>query len=284
VTSGAESLRAPSRGRVARRVAAASIAFVLAAANGSARADGVVAKYSAYWAGLPAAQIRLKVSDAAASYHDEIEIRSEGLPSVFTRLRGTAQATGRLMPGQPPDPSRYDALYDLRKRRHSHIGMRFVVRDGASIAERTADDTSRKPPLAEKYRRDIVDPLTAFERVRAAIAAHKAEPNTTFVVPVYDGARRFDVLGRILPKAQQSPGVLQVELSLRPVAGFKGESSEDGDPDNTPRPVALTMTDDARLLPVSMTVQVFYLPLVVRLDRVCPAENLARTKPFPPNC
>jgi hypothetical protein len=29
-------------------------------------------------------------------------------------------------------------------------------------------------------------------------------------------------------------------------------------------------------LPVSMTVQVFYLPLVVRLDRVCPgAKNCA---------
>jgi hypothetical protein len=67
--------------------------------------------------------------------------------------------------------------------------------------------------------------------------------------------------------------VLRIELNLRPIAGFKGESSDDGDPDNAPRPVALTMTDDARLLPVSIAVRVFYLPLVVQLDRVCPAAK-----------
>jgi hypothetical protein len=240
------------------------------AGAGVARAADLVAAYTAYWAGLPAAQIRLEISDTAASYRDRIEIRSGGLPRLFTHFRGTAAASGTIDPGRAPYPARYDALYDLRKRRGSHIGIRFVARDGAVVAERAADDTSRKPPLAEKYRRDIVDPLTAFERIRAAILACRAAPNATFAVPVYDGARRFDILGHILPKDRQTPGVLRVELSLRPIAGFKGESSDDGDPDNAPRPVALTLTDDPRLLPVSIAVRVFYLPLVVQLDRVCP--------------
>ena len=252
------------------RAAVAGAGLVLAAASGSARADEVVATYSAYWAGLPAAQIRLKLDDAAMAYHDEIEISTDGVPHLVTHFRGRALAAGRLAPGGPADPLRYDAIYDLRKRRNSRIGMRFIVRDGAVVAERADDDTSRKPPLAEKYRRGIVDPLSAFERIRAAVAARKATPNATFVVPVYDGTRRFDVLGRILPKDQQTPGVVRVEMSLRPIAGFKGESSDDGDPDDAPRPVALTLTDDARLLPVSLTVRVFFLPLVVRLDRVCP--------------
>ncbi len=270
VTAGVAGPQAPGRGRT---VLAAGLALLLTGANGSARAGEVTAIYSAFWAGLPAAQIRLKLGEAGASYHDEIEIRTDGLPHLVTHFHGNAQAAGRLVPGRPADPARYDALYDLRKRRDSHVGMRFVVRDGATIAERTADDSSRKPPLAEKYRRDIVDPLTAFERIRAAVAARGAAANTSFVVPVYDGARRFDVLGHILPKDQQTPGVLRVALSLRPVAGFKGELSEDGDPDDAPRPVALTLTDDSRLLPVSMTVRVFFLPLVVRLDQVCPGSS-----------
>lgn len=273
MTSTAAVRRSSGRLGGACRVAAAGVAFLLAAASGSARAADIVATYSASWAGMPAAQIRLKLSATAVSYNDKIEIRSDGLPRLVTHFRGAAEATGRLVAGQPADPVRYDALYDLRKRSNSRIGMRFVVSDGAAVAERSADDTSRKPPLAEKYRRDIVDPLTAFERIRAEVAAHEATPNATFVVPVYDGTRRFDILGRILPKAQQTAGVLRVALNLRPIAGFKGESSDDGDPDDAPRPVALTLTDDTRLLLVSMTVQVFYLPLVVRLDRVCPGAK-----------
>jgi len=276
VTSAAAVRRPSGRLGGAGRVAAAGVAFLLAAASGSARAADIVATYSAYWAGLPAAQIRLKLSATGASYDDEIEIRSDGVPRLVTHFRGNAEAAGRLGPNRPADPLRYDALYDLRKRRNNRIGMRFVVSDGAAVAERSADDTSRKPPLAEKYRREIVDPLTAFERIRAAVAAREATPNATFVIPVYDGTRRFDILGRILPKSRQTAGVLRVALNLRPIAGFKGESSDDGDPDDAPRPVALTLTDDTRLLPVSMTVQVFYLPLVVRLDRVCPgAKNCA---------
>ncbi len=253
------------------RTEVAFVAFValLGLAAGSAKAGQLVADYTAYWAGLPAAQIRLKLSNAAPVYRDQIEIRTEGLPRLVTHFRAVAEAGGRLAPDAAAEPSRYSALYDLRKYRDRHIGIQFVTRDAAVIAERTADDTSRKPPLAEKYRRDIVDPLTALECMRAAVAAHKTVPEKAFVVPVYDGTRRFDIVGHILPKAEQTSGTLRVALNLRPIAGFKGESSDDGDPDNAPRPVALTLTDDARLLPLSVSVRVFYLPLVIQLDRVC---------------
>jgi Protein of unknown function (DUF3108) len=235
----------------------------------AARPDKVVALYSAYWAGLPVGQVRLAFEASATSYRDAIEIRTGGLPRLFTRFRATAEATGRLGPGGSADPQRYDALYDMKKRRNNHIDMQFIARDGVLIAERAGDDTNRKPLLAEKYRRDIVDPLSAFERVRAAIAQSHAAPDTRFTVPVYDDTRRFDVVGRVLPHDRRAPGKLQVALILKPIAGFKGESSEDGDPENAPRPVSLTLSNDQRLLPVSMTVRILYLPLVVQLERIC---------------
>jgi hypothetical protein len=96
---------------------------------------------------------------------------------------------------------------------------------------------------------------------------------TQFTVPVYDGARRFDVVVQVLQKKLGS-GILPVELSLRPIAGFKGESSEDGDPDNAPRPVQLTLTDDSRLMPLTMSVSLYYLPLTVELSQWCkPGER-----------
>ncbi len=257
------------RFRHLQNAASAALLALLGMAAGSAKADQLVADYTAYWAGLPAAQIRLKLSNAAAAYRDQIEIRTEGLPHLVTHFHAVAEAGGRFVADGAAEPSRYSALYDLRKYRDRHIGMQFVARDAAMIAERTADDTSRKPPLAEKYRRSIVDPLSALERVRAAVAAGKAAPDKDFVVPVYDGTRRFDIIGKILPKAEQTAGTLRLALNLRPIAGFKGESSDDGDPENAPRPVALTLTDDTRLLPISVSVRLFYLPLVIQLDRVC---------------
>jgi len=218
-------------------------ALLLLAAN--ARADDIVAVYAAYWAGLPAGEIQVRLHDGAAAYHDEIEIRTTGLPALITRLRGTGIAEGRLAADRPAEPSHYDAIYDLWKRRNSHISMRFVTRAGAVVAERGRDDTSRKPPLAEKFRSNAVDPVTAFERVRDAL--------------------------------------LRVELTLRAIAGFKGESSEDGDPDDAPRKVDLLVTDDARMMPLSMTVPVFFMPLVVQFVHFCALANTCPGKEYNEN-
>ena len=200
----------------------------------SARADDIVAVYAAYWAGLPAGEIRLKLHDAAAAYRDEIEIRTIGLPALLSKFRATALTEGRLAADRPAEPSHYDATYDLRKRRDRRISMHFVPRGGAVIAERGPDDTSGKPPLPEKFRSNSVDPLSAFERVRGALRAPRRSADNSFTIPVYDGARRFDILGHILPKKDASEGTLRAELTLRPIAGFKGETSEDGDPDSAP--------------------------------------------------
>ena len=234
-------------------------------------ADEIVAVYNAFWAGLPAGRIRLKLDDAGQIYHNEIEIETEGLPHLFARFRATAVAEGRLAEDRPVEPSHYRALYDLRKRRDSRISIQFVNRTGATLAERGSDDTSRKPPLAEIFRKNIVDPLSALERIRAALRGPRR--NGGFSIPVYDGARRFDIVGHILPKKDPSESILRVELTLRPIAGFKGETSEDGDPDSAPRKVELTVTDDTRVVPLSIEVPVFFMPLVVQVRRICPPQD-----------
>ncbi len=231
----------------------------------------MVANYSAYWAGLPAANIRLTLREAAAGYHDEIEITTQGLPRLLSRFRATASAEGRLGADRTAEPSRYLAAYDLRKRHDSRISMHFVRRPGGTVAERGSDDTSRKPPLAEAFRNNSVDPLSALERIREALRT--AKPGRRFTVPVYDGARRFDIIGEIRPRNNPADGTLRADLTLRAIAGFRGETSEDGDPDDAPRKVELTVTDDARLIPLSITLPVFYMPLVIRFEELCPTAR-----------
>jgi hypothetical protein len=203
-------------------------------------------------------------------YHDEIQIATQGLPYLFTRFRAAAWVEGRLAADRPAEPSSYLAVYDLRKRLDRRVSMQFARRLGTTVAERGSDDTSRKPPLAEAFRRNAVDPLSALERIREALRT--AKPGRSFSIPVYDGARRFDIVGEILPKNEPTNGTLRAELVLRPIAGFKGETSEDGDPDDAPRKVELTVTDDARLMPMSITVPVFFMPLVIRFQHLCAAS------------
>ena len=262
----------PHGWRQACRWAGSAIALLLVAtAAGPSAAEDIVASYSAYWAGLPAANIRLILRAGGAGYRDEIEITTEGLPRLLSRFRATATAEGTLGGGRTAEPSRYLASYDLRKRRDSRVSMRFVRRIGGTVAERAPDDTSRKPPLAEGFRINSVDPLTALESLREALRA--ARPGSSFSIPVYDGARRFDIVGRMLPKTDRVDGTLRAELTLRPLAGFKGETSEDGDPDDAPRKVELVLTDDARMLPLSITVPVFFMPLVIRFEELCPTAS-----------
>jgi hypothetical protein len=260
-----------------RRLGCAAGAALLAAAAGVGQAAGedIVALYSASWAGLPAAHIRLTLRDAGGGYRDEIEIATEGLPYLLTRFRAAASAEGRLAAGRQPEPGRYLAAYDLRKRRDRRVSLRFLRSIGGTVAERSADDTSSKPPLPETFRRNALDPLSALERLRAALRASR--PAGGFTIPVYDGARRFDILGRLLPRRDAAEGTLRAELTLRPIAGFKGETSEDGDPENAPRNVELVVTDDARILPLSITVPVYSMPLTVQFQRLC-----AKSEPCSP--
>jgi len=227
-----------------------------------------VALYQAVWAGLPAARIRLTLHNRPDGYSTEIAISSEGLPHTLTKFRGTAVADGRLVSGQAPAPARFDASYDLRKRKDRLLRMAFIGRSGAVVAERGPDDTSRKAPLAEEFRKNVVDPLSAFAAIQAALRRGA----TSFTIPVYDGARRFDTIVRVLPRDPSEPGI-HLALTLKPIAGFKGETSDEGDPEDAPRLVSLTLSDDARLMPLAMSVPIWYLPLDVSLVRTCTATT-----------
>ena len=249
----------------ARPLLGAAAAALVVCVSARAFASETAGLYRAYWAGLPAGDIRLVLRDEPTGYRDEIAIRSEGFPRLITRFRGTATAEGKLTANRPPEPSHYEAHYDLRRARDRQLNMQFTARAGAAVAERGPGDTSKKPPLAEEFRKNVLDPLSALTAIRHEL---RRGNRGSFTVPVYDGARRFDVVARVLPK-KDGERALHLRLSLAPLAGFKGETSEDGDPDNAPRPVDVLISDDARLLPLSMQVSVAYLPLVVELTKSC---------------
>ena len=253
---------------VALRITGLALAIGLFSSAGVAEAEELAAFYRATWAGLPAAEIRLGLGDTPSDYRDEIRIETQGLPRLFTKFRAEVRGEGRLGENGTAAPARYDARYDLRKRRDQHLSLRFVEREGAVIAERTAEDTSRKPPLPEAHRRDVLDPIAALAFIRQELRMKPPKPGHTFTIHVFDDARRFDVVVRVVSVGGEED-TIRLRLMLKPIAGFKGETSEDGDPDSAPRPVDLTLSNDARLLPLSLKVSIAFLPASLWLDHVC---------------
>jgi len=233
-----------------------------------AEAEQLAAVYASYWAGLPAAQIRFGLDVTDAHYRSKLSIETEGLPRWFTHFRALVADEGAFAAKGTTEPRHYDAHFDLRKRRDRLISFTFNPNDGALQAERDQGDTSGKPQLAANYRRDVLDPLAALLAIRRRLAEDRPPPDQHFLVPVYDGARRFDVDAAVQAR-QEMDGLLHLKLMLRPIAGFKGESSSEGDPDSAPRPVEVAFTDDSRLLPVSLRVSIAFLPFTVHLERAC---------------
>lgn len=228
----------------------------------------IVVGYSAEWAGLPAANIALALNDTPASYSSEMRIASIGVPHWITHFRSDVVARGALDASGAVHPGAYDALYDLRKRKDRRISLRYIKRADTAVVERGAADTSHKPQLPERFRANVVDPLSAIAEIRHHLLALRPRPGTRFTVAVYDGARRFDVLAEVQPLESRNRAI-RLRLNLVPIAGFKGETSEDGDPDSAPRPVDVEFTDDWRLLPTYLRVSIAWLPFVVHFERLC---------------
>jgi hypothetical protein len=236
--------------------------FLLVALAAPVRAGSIEARYVATWAGLPACEITTRIEDDGELYRGRLDMRTEGLPRWLTRFKGTAVSEGQLAADGTARPLRYDAIYDLRKRKNKHNSLRFVAKAGVDIAERGPGDTSKKPPIAEEFRRGVVDPLTALVAVRHRIQTGQLGADARFVVPVFDGSRRFDAEGSVARRE----GRVRVALLLKPIAGFHDDKpDEDEDPEDSPREVLIEFTDDARLLPVRLEVSIAWFPAVVRL-------------------
>src|SRR4051794_20001446 len=117
-----------------------------------AAGEPVTLRYTATWAGLPAAEIHLRLDEGKAEFRSQIDIKTEGAPRWFTRFRARVISEGAVAADGLAAPTRYDAYYDLRSRKDKRISMRFL-RNGASfVAERGAEDSTEKPQIAVEDR------------------------------------------------------------------------------------------------------------------------------------
>jgi hypothetical protein len=231
---------------------------------GAAQAEPLQLRYEASWAGLPAGEIRLTLDDEPAAYRAVMHIETRGLPKLLTRFRADAVSVGELVAGVQR-PEAYDVAYALR-RKPKVVALRYSPLGAGLVASRGPDDTSTHPQLADALRRDTIDPLGALAQIRRLALAGLAV-DAGFRIAAYDGKRRFDVEGR--RDGDADPGTIRLKLVLRPVAGFRNPHSDEEDPEDTPRPAEMVLSEDGRAVPMRTSTSIAYLPLTVRLVADC---------------
>lgn len=241
-------------------------------------------RFAATWTGLAVADIYLALDDDGSGYRATIDIRSLGVMKLLSKFGAHGSAEGSFGPDGAILPVRYDSDYKLRKKRN-HQSLHYVTTGDGSTAERGPADTSTKPPLALQYRQNVVDPLAALAALRERLRQHLVVADASFKIPVYDDKRRFDVNGKFLGREtltidRATYQALHFHLLLTPIAGFRSGAEEGEDIENKPREVELYLSDDARLVPLQLSLSVFYLPAVARLVGSCTPATPCPIAPF----
>jgi hypothetical protein len=254
--------------RAVRGLCAAAIVLCFASA---AYAEPLSLRYSATWGGGTAAEIRLFLDETGGAFRNRLDIETVGLARLLSGFRARAVSVGQT-DDDDVTPQVFDAVYDSHKKRDKRINVQFVQQPDGSVAEEGPENTSTDPLIAAEFRRDVIDPLSCITAVRRLVREHGIDRNRGFTLAVYDGKRRFDVEGSVvaIEKMRWGKGTIEamsLRLLLRPVAGFDGQSEDGYKPDANTREVHVSVTNDARAIPLRLSVPIAYVPAVVSLDR-----------------
>ena len=264
---------------MSRRLARASIVLIsgviaLALATSLPRAAEEAPldlRYGLHWAGFQIATLKLQHSLAPSGYDAKLVIETVGLVEKLAQYRAKTLARGDVGPDGRLLPVAFSTEYRSRKKdRRAHVTFDPASGDVVDVAltKRGKPDQSKVP---EALRKDVVDPLTAFLRIRQ----HAAErPEVPFLAQVFDGRRRYELTARVTGReramvAGRDQAVIRLALTLAFVAGSNPDDLEDVAVDDDRLELELLLSDDERLLPLSMTMLNGILTASIELLQDC---------------
>jgi len=134
------------------------------------------------------------------------------------------------------------------------------------------DDDDDDKPVPEDLRKNVLDPMGAFIAARRQIMAQggAAGPAKNFRVPIYDGRRRYDIVGRTAPVRStnikgEEVAVVPVTTVLEPVFGFRPRAQERmRDTDSR-----LYFSADGRFIPIQFMMASDMFAAVINLENDC---------------
>jgi hypothetical protein len=244
--------------RAATLLISGLVAFVLTAAAVRADQDAPLnLRYGLYWAGFQIATLTLEHEIQSTRYRSQLLIESVGLVEKLVHYRARTLATGRLGDGDSLLPVTYRSEYRSRKKDRRSI-VKFDPASGdvleLEITKRGKPDDSKVP---EALRKNVIDPLTAFLRIRDHVAT--AAKGEVFTAQIFDGRRRYDLAAEVVGRdrawiAGRDQRAVRLALTLKFLAGSNVDDLEEVAADDDRVEAELMLSDDQRLLPLRLSI------------------------------
>ncbi len=242
--------------------------------------------------GLHVADFLAEFSEDADGYRTTLTMETRGMARWFQDFRAELVGEGRMVietgRGPTPVPRVFDRAweaqtmaatltigYDPVTRLAEAQERMFNPQTGETLAYEDmewAQDRDLPPPVPDDLRTGVFDPMAAFVAARAQI--HHGGRNA-FRVPIYDGRRRYDLVGEVeAPRAFWMDGqdveLVPVVARVEPVFGFDERRTETIQESSG----RLLFSPDERFIPVQVMLRGRMFSSVMNLTADC-AEDAA---------
>lgn len=282
-----------------RRLTAGTVGGLLALAAWSvpAGAQGAVQNerlaYSLMVGGLHVGDAVVNLSQDSDSYTSGLKLTAGGVAKWVREFRANLSGEGTFTTTEnvvSPLPSSYRRDWSGSEINSSLLmtydpATRLTSTKERYIQRETGEELSyeelpwnkndrgrdKKKPVPEDKRAGAIDPMAAFIAARHQVMAQGANKEPVkFRVPVYDGQRRYDIVGttsapRSVTINDKQHNVITVNTTLVPVAGF----SERGEERMRESRGKILFTADERFIPVQVTIENDLLSGVMNLTADC---------------
>ena len=258
--------------------------------------------YAAMLGGLHIADLMVTLDQNQAGYSTNLDVVSRGVVRWVQNFRASVTGHGGFAPtqmenGTPtllPEPEKFH-----REWTGGEIGSLMTMtfdpdtREAIVAAERlfnplTDEDLSRedmpwyragrdqeREPVPEDLRLGVLDPMGAFIAARHQLLAQEGEvgKSRNFSVPIYDGRRRYDIVGKTTaPRTvninDQDVSVIPVTVNLKPVFGFNERSLERVSGTDS----RLYFSADGRFIPIQFMMVSDFFAVVINLEADCKVD------------
>jgi len=197
--------------------------------------------------GFHIGDVLLSYEQSPTSYESQIAIRSHGVVRWFQDFQASMQARGSIetKSENPPRtiPDTFSSSWKAREIA-AIMNMRYDPTSRLQMSSEhffnplTGEDLDvRELPwfrdqeikaVPNKLRSGALDPISAFVAARSAILIGG---QSNFRIPIYDGRRRYDLLGEVdLPETMWIRGsdrdLIRVRVTIEPLFGFDEERTE----------------------------------------------------------
>ncbi len=242
--------------------------------------------------GVHIADFLAEFDESHASYRTVLTMETRGLARWFQDFRAEVTGYGTMVmetgPGPTPVPQQFDSSWAATEFASSLTIAYDPVTGLALPHQRTFNpltgedialedlewnrDRDPPPPVPDDLRIGVFDPMAAFVAARRHILDTRS---SEFRVPIYDGRRRYDIVGEVeAPRTfwikSQDVELVPVIAGVDPVFGFDEERMvrvREG------RGKILFSPDD-RFIPVQVIFEGMTLPSVMNLTADCLVDQL----------